>query len=115
MMDVMNYLIIYCAVDNQRRMADEGAIDCLVDLLDSPYDLIQRQSAKALANMGVNAENKHLIAQRGAIAKLLRLLQENNSSMGMNTYGSGISAHGGPLSVKIEVVAALANLAVNGE
>jgi hypothetical protein len=64
--------------------------------------------------MGVNAENKHLIAQRGAISKLLRLLKENNSSAGMNSYSS-TSAHGGPLSVKVEVVAALANLAVNGD
>lgn len=38
--------------DNQRLMAEEGGIQCLVQLLDSPSDLIQRQSAKALANLG---------------------------------------------------------------
>ena len=77
-------------------MAQEGAIVALIDLLDSNVDLIQRQSAKALANLGVNADNKRLIARLGGIPKLIRLC--------MFTH----------VSVKIEAVAAIANLAVNG-
>ena len=78
-------------------MADEGGIECLISLLDSSNDLIQRQSAKALANLGVNADNKTKIAERGGIPKLIRL--------------SGTPQ----VSVRIEAVAALANLAVNGK
>lgn len=85
------------AADNQKLMAEEGGIECLIALLDSSNDLIQRQSAKALANLGVNADNKMKIAERGGIPKLIRL--------------SGTPQ----VSVRIEAVAALANLAVNGE
>jgi hypothetical protein len=78
-------------------MAEEGAIECLILLLDSTNDLIQRQSAKALANLGVNADNKPKIADAGGIPKLIRLA-------------------GTPqISVRIEAIAALANLAVNGQ
>lgn len=42
------------AADNQRLMAEEGGIECLISLLSSTNELIQRQSAKALANLGVN-------------------------------------------------------------
>lgn len=77
-------------------MAHEGAIEMLVDLLESKHELIQRQSAKALANLGVNADNKRRIAERGGIPGLIRLAK--NSS----------------LPVKIEAIAAIANLAVNG-
>ncbi len=77
-------------------MAEEGAIECLILLLDSTNDLIQRQSAKALANLGVNADNKPKIAEAGGIPKLIRLA-------------------GTPqIAVRIEAIAALANLAVNG-
>jgi HEAT repeat protein len=77
-------------------MAEEGAIECLILLLDSSNDLIQRQSAKALANLGVNADNKPKIADAGGIPKLIRLA-------------------GTPqIAVRIEAIAALANLAVNG-
>lgn len=89
--------IPYCTADNQRLMADEGAIECLIELLTSPSELIQRQSAKALANLGVNADNKPRIATAGGIPKLVAL--------------AGTSL----IAVKIEAVAALANLAVNGE
>lgn len=77
-------------------MAEEGAIECLIGLLTSPSELIQRQSAKALANLGVNADNKPRIAAAGGIPKLIAL--------------AGTSL----IAVKIEAVAALANLAVNG-
>lgn len=68
----------------------------LIDLLQSTHDLTLRQAAKALANLGVNPENKRLIAQSEGIPALIKLLDTSI------------------LPVKIEVVAALANLAVNG-
>lgn len=77
-------------------MAQEGAIEMLVDLLESKHELIQRQSAKALANLGVNADNKRRIAESGGIPGLIRLAKHST------------------LSVKIEAIAAIANLAVNG-
>jgi hypothetical protein len=79
-------------------MAGEGAIQSLIILTDSPSDLIQRQAAKALANLGVNPDNKANIARAGGIPKLVRLC------------GPGV-----PVSVRIEAIAAIANLAVNGE
>jgi HEAT repeat protein len=78
-------------------MAEEGVIECLIYLLDNPMDLIQRQAAKALANLGVNNDNKPLIADAGGLIKLVDLA---NSKV---------------LGVRIEAVAALANLAVNGK
>ena len=50
----------------------------------------------ALANLGVNADNKSKIAKAGGIPKLVHL--------------AGV----GSVPVKIEAIAALANLAVNG-
>ncbi len=35
-------------------MANEGGIDMLIDLLQSDNEHVQRQAAKALANLGVN-------------------------------------------------------------
>ena len=35
-------------------MADEGGIEMLIDLLSSKSDHVQRQAAKAIANLGVN-------------------------------------------------------------
>jgi len=84
------------AADNQKLMAHEDAIGSLISLLDSDMDLIQRQAAKALANLGVNAANKAQIADEGGIPKLVRL------------------ATVAQIPVKIEAIAALANLAVNG-
>ena len=78
-------------------MAGEGAIQSLIDLLDSHSEHIQRQAAKSLANLGVNPENKMHIARMGGIPKLIRLCAP--------------SVH---VSVQIEAVAAIANLAVNG-
>lgn len=77
-------------------MSEEGAIESLVGLLDSNNELIQRQSAKALANLGVNGDNKPKIADAGALPKLIRL--------------AGVHQ----MAVRIEAIAALANLAVNG-
>ena len=73
-----------------------SAIEMLIDLLHSTHDLTLRQAAKALANLGVNPDNKRLIAQSEGIPALISLLSTS------------------VLPVKIEVVAALANLAVNG-
>jgi hypothetical protein len=87
----------YFSADTQVLMAREGAIAPLIALLDSPSDLIQRQSAKALANLGVNSENKQRIAEEGALPRLVLL-------------------SGAPqVNVRIEAIAALANLAVNGK
>lgn len=77
-------------------MAEEGAVECLIELLDHPNDLIQRQAAKALANLGVNNDNKIKIAKVGGVPQLVKL--------------AGV----GTLGVRVEAVAALANLAVNG-
>ncbi len=77
-------------------MAEEGAVECLIELLDHPNDLIQRQAAKALANLGVNNDNKVKIAKVGGVPQLVKL--------------AGV----GTLGVRVEAVAALANLAVNG-
>lgn len=35
-------------------MADEGGIEMLIDLVDNTNEHVQRQAAKALANLGVN-------------------------------------------------------------
>jgi Armadillo/beta-catenin-like repeat len=78
-------------------MAKEGGIEMLIHLLESDNELILRQSAKALANLGVNANNKRDIALKGGIPKLVRV--------------AGVPQ----VTVKIEAVAALANLAVNGK
>jgi Armadillo/beta-catenin-like repeat len=78
-------------------MAKEGGIEMLIYLLESDNELILRQSAKALANLGVNANNKRDIALKGGIPKLARV--------------AGVPQ----VTVKIEAVAALANLAVNGK
>lgn len=77
-------------------MSGEGAIEMLISLLDNEQELTLRQSAKALANLGVNAENKRKIAVAGGIPKLVRL--------------AGFES----VPVRIEAIAALANLAVNG-
>jgi hypothetical protein len=89
-------ITVAVAADNQVLMANEGAIESLIGLLVVNNDLVQRQSAKALANLGVNADNKPKIAAAGGIPKLIAL--------------AGNSA----IPVKIEAIAALANLAVNG-
>ena len=39
--------------DNQEKMAKEGAIEILVDLLYNSNELTLRQAAKALANLGM--------------------------------------------------------------
>ena len=88
------YTCLYLA-ENQQLMAKEGGIEMLVSLLDSSLELTQRQSAKALANLGVNPDNKRKIADVGGIPKLIILAG---------------SPH---IPVRIEAIAALANLAVN--
>lgn len=89
-------LLYALQAENQVLMAQEGAVEMLVELLESKHELIQRQSAKALANLGVNADNKRLIAECGGIPGLVKLARMSS------------------LSVKIEAIAAIANLAVNG-
>jgi hypothetical protein len=91
------FLKLFLVAENQVRMAQEGAIEMLVDLLGSKHELIQRQSAKALANLGVNADNKRRIAESGGIPGLIRLAKHSS------------------LTVQIEAIAAIANLAVNGD
>lgn len=78
-------------------MADEGGIDVLVSMLDSPHDHLQRQCSKALANLGVNMGNKGRICKAGAVTPLVKLAASKNPS------------------IAVEAIAALANLAVNGE
>lgn len=67
----------------------------LIALLSCPFDLIQRQAAKALANLGVNHDNKRIIAEAGGLFNLVTLAKTCT------------------VPVKIECIAALANLAVN--
>ena len=56
-----------------------------------------RQCCKALANLAVNNENKSKIAEKHGILPLIRII------------GTA------PVSVQVEAVAAIANLAVLGE
>lgn len=78
-------------------MAEEGGIDELVGMLDSPHPHLQRQSSKALANLGVNGSNKDKICKAGGIQPLVRLAGSKSPN------------------IAVEAVAALANLAVNGK
>ena len=77
-------------------MAKEGGIEMIIQLLNSGNELTQRQAAKALANLGVNADNKRRIAEVGGVPGLVKLAGSRN------------------VAVRIEAIAALANLAVNG-
>lgn len=54
--------IAVAAADNQRLMADHGAADMLISLLTSTNEPVQRQAAKALANLGVNGTPQSAIA-----------------------------------------------------
>lgn len=85
------------AESNQQLMAGEGAIEVLVAMLGSSHPQLQRQSSKALANLGVNSGNKDRICKAGALPHLIRLAGSKNCN------------------VAVEAVAALANVAVNGE
>lgn len=69
----------------------------LVVLLASPHLYLQRQAAKALANLAVNNSNKEMISKAGGVHPLVRLAGSKSAG------------------VAVEAVAALANLAVNGE
>lgn len=82
---------------NQELMADEGGIDMLVEMLASTHPHLQRQSSKALANLGVNTKNKERICKAGGVGPLVKLADSKSPG------------------VAVEAVAALANLAVNGE
>lgn len=83
--------------NNQIIMAKEGAVEMLIHLLDCQVEHTQRQASKALANLAVNQENKTRISEAGGLKKLIGLSQPNVI-----------------ISVRIEAIAALANLAVNG-
>ncbi len=78
-------------------MAQEGGIDMLVVMLSSTHPHLQRQASKALANLGVNANNKERICHAGGVGPLVNLANSKSPT------------------VAVEAVAALANLAVNGE
>lgn len=80
-------------------MAKEGAIEILLNLIDTSFshEGTLRQCCKALANLAVNAENKRNISDKGGIAPLIRIVE--------------VTA----VHVKVEAIAALANLAVLGE
>ena len=69
----------------------------LIDLLSVSNEHVERQAAKALANLGVNVDNKERIAKAGGIPPLISLASSKH------------------IGVAIEAVAALANLAVNDE
>lgn len=69
----------------------------LVVMLSSSHPHLQRQASKALANLGVNTNNKERICHAGGVGPLVNL------------------AHSKSPTVAVEAVAALANLAVNGE
>ena len=84
------------AANNQEVMAKEGAIDILIDMLGSNHPHLQRQAAKALANLGVNTPNKDSICTAGGVPPLVQLASSKSRG------------------VAVEAVAALANLAVNG-
>ncbi|RHZ00265.1 hypothetical protein DYB37_004432 [Aphanomyces astaci] len=86
----------YYLADNQAKMANEGGIDMLIHLLQSTNEHVQRQAAKALANLGVNVDNKEKIAKAGGIKPLIELARSKQ------------------IGVAVEAIAALANLAVNG-
>lgn len=88
---------VHQAAENQERMAEEGGIDMLVDMLASTHPHLQRQASKALANLGVNAKNKERISKAGGVGPLVKLADSKRPG------------------VAVEAVAALANLAVNGE
>ena len=72
-------------------------MEVLIDLLPSRNVHVARQAAKALANLGVNSENKATIATKGGVPPLVRLVANSVES------------------VQVEAVAALANLAVNDD
>ncbi|RHY05422.1 hypothetical protein DYB28_000792 [Aphanomyces astaci] len=68
----------YYLADNQAKMANEGGIDMLIHLLQSTNEHVQRQAAKALANLGVNADNKELIIELGGVDALQLLVRSPN-------------------------------------
>ena len=78
------------------KMAESKGIEMIIHLLSSSSAHVQRQSAKALANLGVNIDNKRKIAEANGIDPLIELIRSD-------TRG-----------VQIEAIAAIANLAVNG-
>jgi hypothetical protein len=79
-------------------MAKNGAIDILIELTNNNKlnELTLRQSCKSLANLGVNYDNKLLIAEKGGIDCLVKVANHKSSL------------------VQVEAIAALANLAVHG-
>jgi hypothetical protein len=77
-------------------MAERDILVAIIRLLSVPNESVQRQAAKAIANLGVNKDNKVTIAGAGAIPPLVTLVKTS------------------PIAVQIEAIAALANLAVNG-
>lgn len=112
---------VLLAADNQSKMATEGGIDMLIDLLDNPNEHVQRQAAKALANLGVNGT---VAAQQSPCFPFLTLMGSNNLNVVANkeriARAGGIKplialASSKQVGVAVEAIAALANLAVNGK
>lgn len=80
------------------KMAKEGAIEILLGLIeDCPPEGTLRQCCKALANLAVNNDNKSKIADKNGISPLIKMIATS------------------PVSVQVEAVAAIANLAVLGK
>ncbi len=78
-------------------MARDGAIEMLVELLNFSHELTIRQSAKALANLATNFDNKRLIAEKGGVDVLIKVACHTS------------------ICVRVEAIAALGNLAVYGQ
>jgi hypothetical protein len=83
---------------NQLRIAEAHLVPPLVALLSSRHasDAVLRQAAKALANVAVAPENKARVLACGSVDPLVAL-----------------AAPGAAVPVRVEAVAALANLAVD--
>eukprot|EP00904_Undaria_pinnatifida_P002566 jgi/Undpi1/1230/HiC_scaffold_108.g14144.m1 len=80
-----------------QRLAVHALANLSVDyMLGSNHPHLQRQAAKALANLGVNTPNKDSICTAGGVPPLVQLASSKSRG------------------VAVEAVAALANLAVNG-
>ncbi|KAE9596084.1 hypothetical protein Lal_00031106 [Lupinus albus] len=62
-------------MDNRIVIANCGAINLLVDLLQSTDTVIQENSVTTLLNLSINDNNKTAIANAGAIEPLIRVLE----------------------------------------
>ncbi|RHY33483.1 hypothetical protein DYB32_001600 [Aphanomyces invadans] len=81
---------IFHSADNQTKMANEGGIDMLIHLLQSNNEHVQRQAAKALANLGVNGlvfhtnisyANEIEIAQEGGLKPIIQAAKSDSMEL----------------------------------